>query len=85
MFDGRVASRGKRAHAQHRPARHRARETRFDLPALTKRDANADPLLRLFKFKKVSFATPPTLPPAPVDLTRPECLPSGAFLGELEQ
>jgi len=60
-------------------------ETRFDLPALTKRDANADPLLRLFKFKKVSFATPPTLPPAPVDLTRPECLPSGAFLGELEQ
>ena len=28
---------------------------------------------------------PPTLPAASVDLTRPECLPSGAFLGELEQ
>jgi phospholipase C len=55
-------------------------ETRFDLPALTKRDANADALLRLFRFKKASFATPPTLPAAPVDLTRPECSPSGAFL-----
>src|SRR5207249_4353739 len=60
-------------------------ETRFDLPALTKRDANADPLLRLFKFKKVSFPTPPTLPAASVDLTRPECSPSGAFRDELEQ
>jgi phospholipase C len=55
-------------------------ETRFDLPALTKRDANADALLRMFHFRKASFATPATLPAAPVDLTRPECSPSGAFL-----
>jgi phospholipase C len=55
-------------------------ETRFDLPALTKRDANADAMLRLFHFRKASFPTAPTLPPAPVDLARPECSPSGAFL-----
>src|SRR5262249_52911695 len=30
-------------------------ETRFDLPALTARDANADPLLDLFDFKKPAF------------------------------
>ena len=55
-------------------------ETRFDLPALTKRDANANALLRLFRFAKANFPTAPALPPAPVDLTRPECSPSGAFL-----
>jgi len=59
-------------------------ETRFDLPALTKRDANADALLRLFNFKKVSFPAAPALPAAPVDLTRPECSPSGAFLDPVE-
>jgi phospholipase C len=42
-------------------------ETRFKLGALTKRDANADPLTDLFDFKKASFATPPSLPPAEVD------------------
>ncbi len=42
-------------------------ETRFDLPALTKRDANADPMLKLFNFKRVSFATPPVLPAAVID------------------
>ena len=42
-------------------------ETRFDLPALTARDANADPMLRLFKFNKASFAVPPMLPAAPID------------------
>jgi phospholipase C len=42
-------------------------ETRFDLPALTRRDANADPLLRLFKLSRPAFATPPTLPPATID------------------
>jgi phospholipase C len=44
-------------------------ETRFDLPALTRRDANADPGLRLFKFSKPSFATPPVLPAAVIDQT----------------
>src|SRR2546428_2844719 len=42
-------------------------ESRFDLPALTKRDANADPMLRLFNFKAPPFTTPPALPGAPVD------------------
>jgi phospholipase C len=57
-------------------------ETRFDLPALTKRDANADPMLRMFKFNAPSQPVPPSLPTATVDLTRPECSPSGAFLDE---
>ncbi len=42
-------------------------ETRFDLPALTRRDANADALLRLFRFNAQSIPTPPALPPAVVD------------------
>ncbi|HEX8950653.1 MAG TPA: alkaline phosphatase family protein, partial [Polyangia bacterium] len=42
-------------------------ETRFKLPALTKRDANADPLTDLFDFKKAAFATPPPLPTPTVD------------------
>jgi len=42
-------------------------ETRFDLPALTRRDANADAMLRLFRFSRPSFPAPPALPPAVVD------------------
>ncbi len=42
-------------------------ETRFKLPALTARDANADPLTDLFDFKKAAFATPPSLPTPTVD------------------
>jgi phospholipase C len=42
-------------------------ETRFKLPALTARDANADPLTDLFDFKKPAFATPPSLPEATID------------------
>jgi len=42
-------------------------ETRFDLPALTRRDANARPLLELFNFDDPPFMTPPTLPAAPLD------------------
>jgi phospholipase C len=45
-------------------------ESRFKLPALTKRDANADPLSDLFDFGKVSFATPPSLPEATIDQTK---------------
>jgi phospholipase C len=41
-------------------------ETRFDLPALTARDANADPLLELFDFSAPTFKKPPKLPPAPI-------------------
>ena len=42
-------------------------ETRFDLPALTRRDANADAMLRMFKFSRPAYATPPTLPAATID------------------
>ena len=42
-------------------------ETRFGLPALTNRDAAADPMLEFFDFTNPAFATPPTLPAAPID------------------
>ena len=48
-------------------------ETRFDLPALTKRDANADPLLELFDFAAPPFMTPPKLPAATINPARPGC------------
>jgi phospholipase C len=48
-------------------------ETRFDLPALTNRDANADPLLELFDFANPPFLTPPKLPNATVDPAHPGC------------
>jgi phospholipase C len=48
-------------------------ETRFDLPALTNRDANADPLLEMFDFDDPPFLTPPTLPDAVVNPDHPGC------------
>lgn len=45
-------------------------ELRFDLPALTARDANADTLLDFFDFTSPHFATPPTLAAANVDSTK---------------
>ena len=42
-------------------------ETKFKVPALTARDANADPLLDLFDFSAPSFADPPNIPEAIVD------------------
>jgi phospholipase C len=43
-------------------------EVRFGLPALTNRDANADPMLEFFDFTgRPPFKTPPALPDAPVD------------------
>ncbi len=41
-------------------------ETRFDLPALTRRDANTDPMLEFFDFAKVPFRKPPHLSGAPI-------------------
>ncbi len=41
-------------------------ETRFGLPTLTRRDAAANPMLEFFDFSHQSFATPPTLPEAPL-------------------
>jgi phospholipase C len=42
-------------------------EKRFGLPALTKRDAAANPMSEFFDFSRAAFATPPTLPAAPID------------------
>jgi phospholipase C len=42
-------------------------ETRFDLPALTNRDANAQPMLDLFDFSHPALLNPPLLSPATVD------------------
>lgn len=42
-------------------------EARFLLPALTKRDANADPLFDLFDFTTPALLTPPALPAAALD------------------
>jgi phospholipase C len=42
-------------------------EARFELGALSNRDANADPLFDLFDFSKPSFATAPSLPAGVVD------------------
>jgi len=54
-------------------------ETRFDLPALTRRDANADPMLEFFDFSKVSFKRPPHVPAGKINLKRKaECDALGA-------
>lgn len=42
-------------------------EARFKLTALTRRDANADPLYDLFDFHKTAFAKAPTLPEPMLD------------------
>ena len=42
-------------------------ERRFGLPALTQRDAHANPMLEFFDFEHSSFARPPVLPAAPLD------------------
>jgi phospholipase C len=42
-------------------------EARFLLPALTRRDANADPMFDLFDFTRPALLTPPNLPAAAVN------------------
>jgi phospholipase C len=54
-------------------------QTRFDLPALTRRDANADPLLEMFDFDGPPFRRPPKLQKAVIDPKRAaECADGGA-------
>ena len=48
-------------------------ETRFDLPALTNRDANASPMLDLFDFAAPPFMIPPQLPAATINPDHPGC------------
>jgi phospholipase C len=45
-------------------------ETKFKLPAMSWRDANADPLLDVFDFKNPPFMNPPALAQATVDSDR---------------
>jgi hypothetical protein len=48
-------------------------ETKWNLPALTYRDANASNLLDCLNFKSPAFARPPTLMPAPAPTDTPAC------------
>jgi len=45
-------------------------QNRFDLPAMTRRDAAAWPLLDMFDFQNPPFMKPPKLRPAKLDLKR---------------
>jgi phospholipase C len=50
-------------------------QTRFDLPALTRRDANARPPLELFSFRRPRLLQPPPLAEATIDPARmQQCL-----------
>jgi phospholipase C len=42
-------------------------EAKFKVPALTARDANADPLMDMFDFTTPAFATPPSIPEPTID------------------
>jgi phospholipase C len=68
-----VSPYAKRAYAGHEVYDHtsvtRFIEARFGLPALSARDANAQPPMDLFDFTTPVFATPPTLPAVTVDPT----------------
>jgi len=48
-------------------------ETKWNLPALTARDANANNLLDCVDFRRPAFATPPKLAPAPLPTGEPSC------------
>jgi phospholipase C len=53
-------------------------EARFDLPALTGRDANSVPPFEFFDFEHPAFLTPPSLPDAPIDEDQlAQCLDPG--------
>jgi phospholipase C len=66
-----VSPYAKAAHTGHATYDHtsitRFIETRFELAALSGRDANADPLTDLFDFEKPAFSAPPTIAEPPVD------------------
>jgi len=56
-------------------------ETRFSLPALSDRDANADPLLDLFDFDNAALLDPPRLPAAVVDQDKVDMCRADGFPG----
>jgi phospholipase C len=49
-------------------------ETKWNLPALSNRDANASPMLDCFDFTKPAFLTPPALAAAPVPTGAAACV-----------
>src|SRR5262249_19693535 len=51
-------------------------EYRFGLPALTNRDAAADPMLEFFDFNNPPFMSPPTLPDAIIDQAQLNACPA---------
>jgi phospholipase C len=53
-------------------------ETKFNLGAMTARDANADDLLDCFDFKAAAFREPPTLPGPALPSTGSTCEPAPA-------
>lgn len=66
-----VSPYAKRGHVSHRVYDHtsitRFIEAKFKLPALSNRDANADPLYDLFDFQNPPFVEPPVLPEATIN------------------
>ncbi len=66
-----VSPYAKRAYVGHATYDHasitRFIEAKFKLPALSGRDANADPLFDLFDFAHPPFVTPPTIPEPTID------------------
>ena len=50
-------------------------ETKFNLGALTRRDANADNLLDCFDFRRAAFLEPPTLAAPGLPATGSTCSP----------
>ena len=49
-------------------------ESKWNLPALSNRDANAHPMLDCFDFRSPAFLTPPVLQPAPAPSGTAACL-----------
>jgi phospholipase C len=66
-----VSPYAKKAYASHNTYDHtsvlRFIETKFKVPALTARDANADPLMDMFDFQNPPNATPPTVTAPTID------------------
>jgi phospholipase C len=53
-------------------------ESKWNLPALSNRDANANPMLQCFDFGLPAFLKPPALPPALLPTGAASCIASGS-------
>jgi phospholipase C len=82
-----VAARAKKDYVSHQTFDHtsilKLVETKWNLPALTYRDANAHNMLDFFDLtaKKPPFADPPTLTPPKNPFSSPAALPPGSLTG----